>query len=206
MGAGEPAEDTREKIMTATYRALSTHGYSNLTMQAIADEFDKTKGVLHYHYDTKQELLVAFLEYLLDAFNENAEIDSAGTPAQRLETLIDALLLGQREPNHTRKFDHWELTAVLLDIRAQAPHDGDFSRQLTHNFGTIETLLADIIRDGIASGAFRDVDPERTATLLLACINGARIYHVTLDREDVGPAVRETLGTVVEEWLYRPDE
>jgi len=190
--------------MAATYRALSRHGYSNLTMQAIADEFDKTKGVLHYHYDTKQELLVAFLEYLLDAFDANVE-EGDGTPTRRLETLIDALLLGERERPDTGKFDHWELTAVLLDIRAQAPHNGDFRRQLTRNFDAIEALLAGIIRDGIEAGSFREVDPERAAALLLACINGARIYHVTLDREDVGPAVRETLGTVLEEWLYRDE-
>ena len=32
------AEETRERIMDATYRALCTHGYAALTMQDIADE------------------------------------------------------------------------------------------------------------------------------------------------------------------------
>ncbi|MFQ3319213.1 MAG: AcrR family transcriptional regulator [Natronomonas sp.] len=31
-------EETRERIMEATYRALCAHGYASLTMQDIADE------------------------------------------------------------------------------------------------------------------------------------------------------------------------
>ncbi|MEF8974259.1 MAG: helix-turn-helix domain-containing protein, partial [Haloarcula sp.] len=44
--------DTADDIMDATYRALCTHGYADLTMQDIADESDKSKAALHYHYDS----------------------------------------------------------------------------------------------------------------------------------------------------------
>lgn len=90
----QEAADTGEAIMEATYRALCKHGYVNLTMQAIADEFEKTKAVLYYHYDTKDDLLVAFLDYLLDRFTEQLDIDNVVHPNDRLEALIDELLLG----------------------------------------------------------------------------------------------------------------
>jgi len=59
--------------MEATYRALCAHGYADLTTQDIADESETSKASLHYHYDTKEELLLSFLDYLYDRFVERYE-------------------------------------------------------------------------------------------------------------------------------------
>ncbi|WP_436344774.1 TetR/AcrR family transcriptional regulator [Natronorubrum sp. FCH18a] len=198
---GEPV-DTEEAIMRATYRALCKHGYANLTMQAIADEFDKTKGVLHYHYDTKEALLVAFLEYLLDAFERNIAVEGHDDPVERLEALIDTLLFG---PPERTEFDHWELTTAMLEVRTKAPHNAEFRRQLSRNYETVEATVIAIVEDGIERGVFRDVDPEQVATLLLASINGARIYQVTLERDDVAEITRASLDAIVHEWLRQSD-
>ncbi|ELY40396.1 TetR/AcrR family transcriptional regulator [Natronorubrum tibetense] len=202
MGAnadGEPV-DTEEAIMRATYRALCKHGYANLTMQAIADEFDKTKGVLHYHYDTKEALLVAFLEYLLSAFEQNIAVEGRGDPDERLEALIDTLLFG---PPERGTFDHWELTTAMLEVRTEAPHNDEFCRQLSRNYETVEATVIAIVEEGIEQGVFRDVDPEQVATLLLASINGGRIYQVTLERDDIAEITRASLDAILREWLYR---
>ncbi len=201
-GDGDPV-DTQEAIMQATYRALCTHGYSNLTMQSIADEFDKTKGVIHYHYDTKQDLLVAFLEYLLDAFERNIAIDERHDPITRLEALIDTLLFG---PPGRGEFDHWELTTAMLEIRSEAPHNEEFRRQLSHNYEIVEAMVTAIVEDGIEQGVFRDVNAEEVATLLLTTINGARIYQVTLQRDDIAGIAKSSLTAIIRDWLCRSDE
>ncbi|MXV62159.1 TetR family transcriptional regulator [Natronorubrum sp. JWXQ-INN-674] len=198
MGAnGDGPVDTEEAIMQATYRALCTHGYANLTMQAIADEFDKTKGVIHYHYDTKEALLVAFLEYLLDAFEQHIAVEG-DDPVERLETLIDTLLFG---PPERTTFDHWELTTAMLEIRSEAPHNAEFRRQWSRNYETVVAMVVAIVEDGIETGVFRDVDPEQVAMLLLVSINGARIYQVTLERDDVAEVTRAGLEAIIHEWL-----
>ena len=63
-------EETRERIMDATYRALCEYGYASLTMQDIADECDCSTSLLHYHFDTKDDLLVALLDHLISRFEE----------------------------------------------------------------------------------------------------------------------------------------
>ena len=40
------AVGTRAAIMEATFEALSKHGYADLTIQTIADEFEKSKSLL----------------------------------------------------------------------------------------------------------------------------------------------------------------
>ena len=207
MADDSPPTETEQEIMEATYRALHSHGYANLTMQAIADEFDKTKGVLHYHYDTKQELLVAFLEYLLDAFYDDLEeelADGPAAPRHRLEALIEMLLFGREHDLAAAGFDHWGLTQVMLEIRTAAPHEPAFQDQLTRNFDAIESLMAQIIAEGIENGDFASVDPEQTATMVVSLINGARIYQVTLNRDDVAADVYAVLQAGLEAWLYAP--
>jgi AcrR family transcriptional regulator len=195
---------TEEAIMRATHRALCEHGFAELTMQSIADEFEKSKAVLHYHYDTKQQLLIAFLEHLLARFERDAAVDADGSADERLLALTDDLL-GEGDREHRGGVDHRELTTVLLQIRAQAPYDEEFRRQLTINAATVRDLLAAVIADGVERGVFRDVDPERTALTLLVCTTGARDYEAALDLDGVERDVRETLRDLVREWLVRPE-
>lgn len=201
--------DTRTAIMEATYAALCEHGYADLTMQAIADEFDMTKAVLHYHYDTKEDLLVAFLDYLLDQFLDAADADPNGdsegaveNPADQLVALVDALLLGDH--GAMSEADHWEYHTALLEVRAQAPHNDAFREQLTTNYEYVAAAIATIVADGVESGAFRPVDPDRTAAWLLATINGARLHQVTLG-VDVAEDVRDALVEGWLAWLGGPD-
>lgn len=199
----QASSDTRAAIMQATYRALCKHGYANLTTQAIADEFDKTKAVLHYHYDTKEDLLVAFFDYLLDRFLEDIEIESIDDPKEQLLALVDALLFGKDDVSSE---DHWEYHTALLEVRTQAPHNGIYRAQLTRNYRSIHRIMTSIIRNGIDRGVFREVDPERTATLLLATINGARMHHITLDIDTIPDDVRDSVSEEIVAQLYIPED
>lgn len=195
--------DTRVAIMQATYRALCKHGYANLTTQAIADEFDKTKAVLHYHYDTKEDLLVAFFDYLLDRFLADIEIDAIDNPEEQLLALVDALLFGKENVSPS---SHWEYHTAFLEVRTQAAHNGIYRAQLTRNYRSIHQILTSIIRNGIDRGVFRDVDPEPMATHLLATINGARMLHITLDIDTIPTNVRDFLSEEIVAQLYIPED
>lgn len=81
MVAGTADQDaTQEAIMDATYQALCKHGYTDLTIQKIADEFGKSKSLLYYHHDTKDEILIVLLEYLLNQFTVEDTIDPTDDP------------------------------------------------------------------------------------------------------------------------------
>ncbi|MEF8843375.1 MAG: TetR/AcrR family transcriptional regulator [Haloarculaceae archaeon] len=91
-GGSDAGADSRERIMRATYCALCKHDYASLTTQDIADESDLSKAALHYHYDSKADLLRAFLEYLLDSFRERATAETADEgPFERVRTLVGLL-------------------------------------------------------------------------------------------------------------------
>mgnify|MGYP002762521641 CR=1 FL=1 len=89
---GDSPSTPTDDIMCATYRALCRHGYADLTMQDIADEWEKSKPALHYHYDTKRGLLVAFLDHLFDSYTDRVADPEDGSPRERLHALVAAAL------------------------------------------------------------------------------------------------------------------
>jgi AcrR family transcriptional regulator len=190
-------EETRERIMDATYRALCEHGYASLTMQDIADECDCSKSLLHYHFDTKEDLLVALLAHLIDRFEERVSPDDAD-PRRQLVDLIDRFCYGDGRSREEHRAFH----TALLELRGQAPHDHAFRDQLAANDARVHATVTAVVERGVDEGTFRPVDAERTAAHLLAAIQGARIRWVTLGNETALDSVREALvRDVVDGWL-----
>jgi AcrR family transcriptional regulator len=190
-------EETRERIMDATYRALCANGYASLTMQDIADECDCSTSLLHYHFDTKEDLLVALLAHLIDRFEDRVSPDDAD-PREQLVDLIDRFCFGDGQDREQHRAFH----TALLELRAQAPHNEAFRDQLAANDARVHAAVAAVVERGIDEGTFRPVDAERTAAHLLAAIQGARIRWVTLGNEDGLETVRDALVVdVVDGWL-----
>ncbi|WP_338738433.1 TetR/AcrR family transcriptional regulator [Haloplanus salilacus] len=187
----DPVPDRTDDIMCATYRALCRHGYADLTMQDIADEWQKSKAALHYHYDTKRGLLLAFLDHLFDAYTDGvaAPDEVPGDAADRLRTLIDDAL----DPPRTAANE--ELRTALFEIKARAPHDEDFRDRLERFDRYLHGEVRRVVAECVDAGVFRaDVDPETTATLLVTLVDGGHSRRVVLgDDEGVRAAVRAAI-------------
>jgi AcrR family transcriptional regulator len=166
-------EDTREDIMGATYCALCKHGYAELTMQDIADETDRSKATLHYHYDTKEDLLLAFLEYLYASFERRLDDLDATDPAAGFLELVDEALYPP-DPDNYR-----ELQTALLEVKAQAPYDDAYQERLAEFDALLRERFASVLAEGIDRGVFvDDADPERDASFLVTVVDGAHLRRV----------------------------
>lgn len=137
------SEEVKQEAMKATFRALCRYGYADLTMKKIADESEKCKSTFHYHYDTKENLLVNFIEYLLEGFTEKM-VPETDDPVERLDGLIDNMLFGLGDEETTESFH-----TALLEIRSQAPYNKKFREQITTNDEHILDVVSEIIEEGI---------------------------------------------------------
>lgn len=189
--------ETQTAIMEATYRAFCRHGYADLTIQRIADEFEKSKSLLYYHYDTKDALLVDFLDYLLDRFEAEVTVGPSDNPEERLTELLDLLF-----PTSFSE-DGENLQTALLELRAQAPHKPAYREQFTKSNRVISEQIATTIESGIEAGVFRPVDAEQVATLVMATRNGALLHHVSSNDPEAVRAVREALSAYLDTHLRK---
>lgn len=185
-------EGASEEIMDGVYRALCANGYAELTTQEIADECAKSKSLLHYHYDTKQDLLVAFLDGILSDYEDRLACRADRAPAERLVEFVARFVFTPGED------DRESFHLALLEMRSQGPFNERIQAQLDRSDELLRDSVADILQAGIDEGAFEPVDVDRTAALLVATLDGARTRQITLG--DGQPAASYT-RVVAEEAL-----
>src|SRR6056297_3083180 len=141
--------ETSEQMMEATYRALCEHGYADLTMQRIADESSLSKATFHYHFDTKEELLNVFLDYLIDKFEGRLACE-ASDPEERLDTFLDAVFTPAED----------DFPIALMELKAQAPYHDTYRERIAEMDSRMREVVADAVRDGIDAGEFDAADPD----------------------------------------------
>jgi len=172
-------DDTCEAIMGGTYRALCAHGYADLTMQDIADETDNSKAALHYHYDSKRELLLSFLDYLYDEFTARVRDPDGADPAARLRSFIESVLT----PPESDADERIAFRTALLELKAQAPYDDGVRERLERFDAFLHAQVREIVAAGIESGQFRAVDPDDTARFVVTALDGAQTKQVAVGQD-----------------------
>ncbi|SEH47422.1 DNA-binding transcriptional regulator, AcrR family [Halopenitus malekzadehii] len=170
---------TAEEIMAGVHHALREYGYADLTMQDIADACSKSKSLLHYHYDTKEDLLVAFLDHLITTFERCVE---AGRDRPATERLVEFIAWFGFDPDETDR-EHFHI--ALLELRSQGPFNDRIRSRLQRSDRVFRDTVAEIIEQGIEEGVFEPVDVTETAALLVATLDGARTRQITLGELDV---------------------
>ena len=193
------SQSADDDIMRATWRALCATGYAELTMQAIADESAKSKAALHYHYDSKQDLLEAFLDHVTDRFLARvraAEADAPADPKARLTGVLDAAL----SPPDRDQVEN--VRTAMLELKAQAPHEPAYREQLVEADAAFRAILVDILTDGVDAGAFRsDLDPEQAALTVATFFDGSQLRQVAIGEDCT--ASRERLDAYLTRSVFR---
>lgn len=192
---GDESGDSREEIMRATYRALCANGFANLTMQDIADEMGKSRTLIHYHYDTKEELLETYLDRMIGWLRDRLAESDTEHPVDRLAEFVHFFVIDPAQEGES-------LALAILEMRLQAIHNETFRRKLTTHYQENVAAAADIIRDGVEADVFQDVDPERIGEAIYTAMVGARTYQITLDAGDATARMARMIWEVVQSTLF----
>lgn len=197
MESGAPfnaeSDETRSQMLRATYDALQVHGYAELTIQRIADEFPKSKSLIYQHYGGKDELLVDFLELLLEQFETVFEEDRSHDAPARLERLLDHMLSPGPEGE--------SFVRAMTALRGEAPYNDAFRARFTETDRVIRGQVESIVRQGIDDGVFNPVDETRVATFVVTTLQGAGFHRSTTDDGFDEDALRRELEDYLESRL-----
>lgn len=217
----EPA-DTRQAILEAAFRALCEHGYADLTIKRIGEEFDKSPSLVYHHYDGKDELLVDLLGFLLDSFEKSvSEGEFDLTPRERLDIYVAATthpdsISGEYGPNG-------RFMTVIVELRAQAATDEAYRDHFDRSDRVFGSFLERTVREAAAevreeaelheetgSDGPIETDAETSdesvrpaevaSTLQTLAIGGMLRWATTTDREwtdDTRRGIRRYLETVL---------
>lgn len=153
----------RESVIQAALRLFAKKGYHATSMQDIAEALGIQRGSIYHHIESKEDLLYEIMESSIKKLTEPVEeIVSMPLPAGRkLRRFIEARLdmIVSLRP---------ELSVFLQELKSLPPA----RRQTIVAYGDhYEGLLRRIIREGVASGEFREVDVKFAGFTVLSICN-----------------------------------
>ncbi|MDX1745527.1 MAG: TetR/AcrR family transcriptional regulator [Halobacteriales archaeon] len=178
----ETDEALHESIMMATARAIVKHGVADLTVRDIGSEFDRSRSLINYHYDSKEALLETFVEYTVDRYSGTMSFDPEQEPDVQLDRFVRQALFGLEGADDSE--DHWTLIAAQYALRPEAMANERIRTALTTGFDEIHRTLSEIVAAGIEQGVVDASDSDTVTNLLLGIIDSARGGKVILGNDD----------------------
>lgn len=159
----------RDAFLDVAQRLIQSKGYESFSVQDVIDEVGASKGAFYHYFGSKIDLLEAIVERMADAIEARwAEVMARpGLDAvQRFEGIFatTAQYKSARRDLSLALLEAWlsDRNTVLREkLRAMV------ARRLT-------PVLERIVRQGVDEGDFTPSDPEATARVIVALVQGSQ--------------------------------
>ncbi len=205
-GSGGPSkrEVRRQSIIDTSAKVFARRGYHATGINELCTANDLGKGALYHYIGSKEALLVAIHDRVMDEVMLGAErvAEAGGTPSQQLAMLGDELLdVIHRYPDHVWVFLH-EFPALT----------GERAKRFQGRRREYERRVEAVFRAGVESGEFRPLDPWLTALAWLGMHNYTYLWLKAggpLSARDVAKPFAEIfirgIATTTDEGASHPD-
>ncbi|MBV9126004.1 MAG: TetR/AcrR family transcriptional regulator [Planctomycetes bacterium] len=183
----------RGQIIDAATVIISQQGLQNLSLSEIEKQAGMSRGQLTYYFKTKEDILLAVFDRLLEMMHERAQAcDTQGEGWERLQALLGHLLLS---PPAFPEFG-----ALQYTFLSQISHREDFRRRLADLYEQWRVYLSQDFADELTRRpSNRKVSPRALAVLVQAVLHGLLVQRAAepeaYDPQEVFDLFRDLLST-----------
>ncbi|MBN2720035.1 MAG: TetR/AcrR family transcriptional regulator [Proteobacteria bacterium] len=157
------ADERKKEIIRAARKLFQTRDYGSATMQTLMDELKIAKGTIYHYFASKEELLEAVVEDLIDERLRKKKKLTESSEFQELDAL-----------GKFRAFSTFDRLIEDNERILEELHGPGNTILHTRQTGRYITMLApyyaDVIREGCDQGLFNTDCPLECAEFLLAGI------------------------------------
>lgn len=166
MSKADVAAERKDQIVRATVECITKHGYHNFSMQDVARTAGVSKGIIHYYFLNKDELMMSVLDKVAGDIEAvlASEMQSLTDPKRKLEVFIDVCFDIVRNTK--------EYYQVNMDFWTQINQKEEVRKVIARHYSKFRESAQIVIKEGVANGAFRQVDPREYASYVVAVIDG----------------------------------
>lgn len=175
-------EQRKRELVEAAFHVAQRQGLHHFAVRDVAERAKLSVGLVFFHFKTKDDLLLALLDWLLETtavLHMPPEIASIASPLERLLALLrQETERLTREPGRLRLFfEFWLLglrnREVRARIRAELARYREAFRPIAES-----VLAADPVR-------FSKVTPEGLSSVAVAFIKGCAVQSVIDEQFDI---------------------
>lgn len=186
--------ERRAEILQAARYLFQTKEYEKTSMQDVVDYLGIAKGTIYHYFPSKEALLEAVVEDIVDTtteFMQNSIQETKGNALKKLEVLIKAGNIAATHEN-------------ILEGLHHPGNEAMHTRLLVITLLKLAPLYAQVIQQGCDEGIFQTDTPLECAEFILAAtqfLTDQGIYPWT--QEDLHRRIR-ALPKFIEQLLQAP--
>ena len=180
-GVMRKGERTQARIVARSAPVFNTRGYFGTSMADIVRETGLGKGGIYNHFESKEQLALEAFAYSTGIIRERFEAAMSGKEGalERLFAVVE--VLGDLAENPPVVGGCPLLNTAVEADDANPPLKEKAQKTLADWLG----LIGSLVKEGISNGELEpDVDPRRTASVVVATLEGA----VMMSKLDEDPA------------------
>lgn len=165
MSRSDLASERKTQIINATIECITRYGYNNFSMQDVARVADVSKGIIHYYFLNKEDLMMTVLDHVsTDIENLLHSGDVNSDPITRLSNVIwmcSSIVQNKRE-----------YYRINMDFWTQIDQKEKVRQEIASHYAKFRNSIAVIIQQGITQGVFRKGEAQQFASMIIAMIDG----------------------------------
>lgn len=185
----------RQQLIEATISVIGRKGYAGTRLADVASQAKVSYGVVGFYFRTKEDLLLATLQWLADEYTSvwREAVEKAGpSPVARLRAIIDA--------DFSPRIASEKKIAVWYAFWAEGRTRPKYRNLCAQLYNDYHWQVRTIIEEIIEQGGHEDVDAHQVTVALNAMTDGMwldlQIQPRDFDREEAKKAIEMFLGKV----------
>ena len=156
------AAERRNEILDVAERLFCTRGYDQTSTNDILAEIGIARGTLYYHFTSKEDILDAMIDRILDEIVRRASQIALDGSIPVLESMTQTILASNVDTK----------TGDMILEQMHKPQNALMHAKMQERLlKQLIPLFTKLIEDGISQGLMQTDDPEDTIEMLLLYSN-----------------------------------
>lgn len=169
------AVERRKEILDVAERLFCTQGYDNISTNDILAEIGIARGTLYYHFKSKEDILDAMIDRILDEIIRKAKNIALNESMPVLERLTKTVLAANVDTK----------TGDMILEQVHKPQNALMhAKMLEKLLSQLVPLFVKIIEDGISQNLMQTDYPEDTIQMLLLYSNSAFDDNISYSEDE----------------------
>jgi AcrR family transcriptional regulator len=190
--------DRKSELVEIAYRLIVQNGLEGFRIRQVAAEAGIDNGTLHYHFPSKEALILGVVDYLMEDLKNNRAVskDSEPTALEELRMEFEDIRL---RLHHTP-----EQFIVLSDLAVRSWRDPVVAKIFKKLDDGWHAHLVALLERGVQQGIFRNnLNVPLCARAMMVALRGIG-YQSRLPRRKVDELLSE-LAAQTERWITAED-
>jgi TetR/AcrR family transcriptional repressor of bet genes len=180
-------------IINATLECICEAGIESVTLEKVAAKAGCSKGVVAYYFKTKKQLLMGGMKAFLSYYKKKIghEIRPGMSADEMLEVVVrislppmldrgegEAINVSELSEPEELNVPPMQKAILFMQFFSRAMTDGDYQVIIREVYELDIAGMGEIMKYGIQSGLYRNVDADEKAYGLMSLIIGLSFFRV----------------------------